>query len=321
MLTPRVITAALAAAFACTAANAQFVLTEILGNPPGNDDGQESIELQGPANASLAGFWFITIDGDGSNAGTVDERIDLGAITTGSNGLVLLRDGTGVIAPRPAAATTVVVLSFNPNIENGSNTFVLGFGTAPAINFDFDTNNDGIIDNLPPNFTVVDAVGVVENDGPNNFAYATQLGFPADFGPFGFTPDAVYRVFACDGTILGWVGGDVLGTNPGGPYTWDPAQNFGFGSGFIPALAPGQGLDLGSPNLLPGLDVNGNGVPDSCEPACPFDLNADGVVDGADLGILLGAWGGAQVGDLDGNGVVDGADLGLLLGAWGPCAA
>ena len=54
-------------------------------------------------------------------------------------------------------------------------------------------------------------------------------------------------------------------------------------------------------------------IPDTGNPA---DLNGDGVVDGADLGILLGAWGSAGPGDLDGNGVVDGADLGILLGAW-----
>ncbi|HMN97174.1 MAG TPA: hypothetical protein PKC43_11850 [Phycisphaerales bacterium] len=49
------------------------------------------------------------------------------------------------------------------------------------------------------------------------------------------------------------------------------------------------------------------------------DLDGDGVVDGADLGILLGAWGETGPGlpaDLDGNGTVDGADLGILLGAW-----
>ena len=41
-------------------------------------------------------------------------------------------------------------------------------------------------------------------------------------------------------------------------------------------------------------------------------------VDGADLGILLSAWGacsGCQA-DLNGSGVVDGADLGLLLARW-----
>ncbi len=46
------------------------------------------------------------------------------------------------------------------------------------------------------------------------------------------------------------------------------------------------------------------------------DINGDGVVDGADLGILLNGWGGDGVGDLNDDGVVDGADLGLLLNAW-----
>jgi hypothetical protein len=48
----------------------------------------------------------------------------------------------------------------------------------------------------------------------------------------------------------------------------------------------------------------------------PADLNGDGMVDGADLGLLLGAWGGTGPADLNQDGVVDGADLGLLLGAW-----
>jgi len=48
------------------------------------------------------------------------------------------------------------------------------------------------------------------------------------------------------------------------------------------------------------------------------DLNCDGAIDGADLGLLLAAWGLTGPGDLDGNGVVDGADLGLLLAAWAP---
>jgi len=47
------------------------------------------------------------------------------------------------------------------------------------------------------------------------------------------------------------------------------------------------------------------------------DLNGDGVVDGADLGLLLGQWGGDGPADLNDDGVVDGADLGLLLGDWG----
>jgi len=48
------------------------------------------------------------------------------------------------------------------------------------------------------------------------------------------------------------------------------------------------------------------------------DLNGDGVVGGADLGILLSNWGPCSecASDLDGDGLVDGADLGQLLTAW-----
>ncbi len=52
----------------------------------------------------------------------------------------------------------------------------------------------------------------------------------------------------------------------------------------------------------------------------PADLNHDGVVSGADLGLLLAAWGltGNRPEDLNGDLVVSGADLGILLSAWGP---
>jgi hypothetical protein len=49
----------------------------------------------------------------------------------------------------------------------------------------------------------------------------------------------------------------------------------------------------------------------------PGDLNADGAVNGADLGILLAAWGGRGPADLNGDGVVNGADLGIQLANWG----
>lgn len=54
-------------------------------------------------------------------------------------------------------------------------------------------------------------------------------------------------------------------------------------------------------------------------PPCAGDLDGNGSVDGADLGILLGDWGASGLADLDGNGMVDGADLGVMLGAWGAC--
>jgi hypothetical protein len=52
-------------------------------------------------------------------------------------------------------------------------------------------------------------------------------------------------------------------------------------------------------------------------PSNPADLNGDGVVNGADLGILLGGWSQPGVTDLNGDGTTNGADLGVLLGSWG----
>lgn len=54
--------------------------------------------------------------------------------------------------------------------------------------------------------------------------------------------------------------------------------------------------------------------------AAKADLNADGVVDGTDLGIAFAAWGnGDPFIDMNGDGIVDGSDLGAVLAAWGPC--
>ncbi len=47
-----------------------------------------------------------------------------------------------------------------------------------------------------------------------------------------------------------------------------------------------------------------------------IDLTGDGLIDGADLGVLLANWGNSGIGDYNGDGVVDGADLGTLLSSW-----
>jgi len=64
-------------------------------------------------------------------------------------------------------------------------------------------------------------------------------------------------------------------------------------------------------------DLGGNTICD-----CTGDLTADGIVNGADLGVMLSAWGnctGGCAADLNRDGVVNGADLGVLLSAWGVC--
>ena len=55
---------------------------------------------------------------------------------------------------------------------------------------------------------------------------------------------------------------------------------------------------------------------------CLADLTLDRIVNGADLGVVLAAWGAASangVGDANHDGFVNGADLAQVLAAWGAC--
>jgi hypothetical protein len=83
-------------------------------------------------------------------------------------------------------------------------------------------------------------------------------------------------------------------------------------------------VDYGQCLLGQLVDTNTNGIPDICElPTCrDVDLFRNGVINGADLGILLSEWGPASantVSDINRDGRVDGSDLGTLLAFWGPC--
>jgi formylglycine-generating enzyme required for sulfatase activity len=79
-------------------------------------------------------------------------------------------------------------------------------------------------------------------------------------------------------------------------------------------------------------DANTDGIPDTCQcgtipslPGCCIgDLDHDGEVGGADIGLLLSNWGpcgNACLYDLNNDEKVNGGDLGLLLSGWGPCPA
>ena len=54
-----------------------------------------------------------------------------------------------------------------------------------------------------------------------------------------------------------------------------------------------------------------------CDDSLPGDLDGDGAVNGADVGIFLALWGTSNAdADLNGDGTVNGADLGLLVANW-----
>lgn len=84
---------------------------------------------------------------------------------------------------------------------------------------------------------------------------------------------------------------------------------------------PDNPPDPDDPPIKPGAFGTRYEVSLSCGTCPPNpDLNGDGVVNGADLGLMLTSWGTQGSGvpaDLNGDGVVGGADLGILLTAWG----
>jgi hypothetical protein len=74
-------------------------------------------------------------------------------------------------------------------------------------------------------------------------------------------------------------------------------------------------------NVQPGALTHESARNVICD-LCP-DLDGDGTIGGADLGLVLANWGpvGAlPAADLNGDSRVDGADLALILSAWGPCS-
>jgi hypothetical protein len=105
-----------------------------------------------------------------------------------------------------------------------------------------------------------------------------------------------------------------------------PGNGSSSGGGFVLSGTIGQ-PDATPGNVLTGVSGRNTytltggfwAVPAAPSNPCPADLNQDGIVDGADLGLLLGNWDLSGLGDITLDGVVDGADLGLLLGAWGDC--
>ncbi len=250
-------------------------ISEVFTNSPGTDNGQEYIEIRGTPGASLTGGWLLVVEGDGSGTGTVDLRYDLGALTIGSNGLLLLRDSVAVINPAPAPGTTVAVLDFNPDIENGTNTYIIGFGTAPALATDLDSDNDGTLNaGALAGFTVSDAVTLTENDGPTtNYAYADDLGGTVIPAFVDFNPDVLVRTYNADGSPCIWVGGDVLGTNPGGPYTFDATRYFGFQQHGVDLTLSPQALSPGNLNTV--FDADGDGLANACD-SCT-DTDGDGL--------------------------------------------
>ena len=163
--------------------------------------------------------------------------------------------------------------------------------------------NTGPVDDIDPTFlSVTEVTPVGDAVGPFNVRALVVDQYSSDRG---FMPRSMELIVSTDGRrpqaiAMVWVGNSI----------WE---------GEIPAVDPCTLVEY----RVRAEDRAGN-VGESALTAfetagpcdSPADLNDDGRVNGADLGLMLAAWGGRGPADLNGSGSVTGADLGLLLAAW-----
>lgn len=180
--------------------NAAVYINEVLPNAPGGDTGNEYFELRGTPNMSLAGYYLLSLEGEGgAGRGDINQFFDLGAFSLGANGYLFARQaGSQYLATDPEATVIENTIgtgwgqanaggvgssvghysdAAQVDFENGATTIMLitiGTGIAPTNTLDLDTNNDGFLD-LPEGWTVVDSVGIMDGatpaGAPTNFSY------------------------------------------------------------------------------------------------------------------------------------------------------
>lgn len=241
-----------------------------------------AVEVFGNSDPSISECVFFNNTATGSGGG--------GAMFIGNGSGPIIRDSTFV--------------SNKANVTVGG---ILSNGSTTSIGNCIVWNNSG------PGGSMTPAQQVTNQGGTVTVTYSTVMGGFAGAGNLNTNP-----------MFVDLAGGD-LHLLPDSPAI-DAGNN---------ALVPaGVTIDRdGLPRFIDDPDVTdtGLGTPPIVDmgayerqPAavvCVGDLNNDSLVDGADLGLLLGSWDatGEQAADLNGDLLVDGADLGLLLGAWGEC--
>ena len=219
----------------------------------------------------------------------------------------------------------------------------IGAGGELVVAFDHDVTDD------PRNPFGVDLI-VFGNAFFGDAAYpmGTPSGLFAEGGQISVSPDGVSWV-AVSGTdadgfapTCGWLDASPYATVPGLEPTdftrpIDPSitaasmigQEWSAVRAMYDGSGGGAGIDLAPLGLssirfvrvrVPAGAMQSaeiDGFSDVAPAGIAGDLDGNGTIDGADLGILLSAFGTTEPGaDLDGSGSVDGGDLGALLAAW-----
>ncbi|MBM4012615.1 MAG: DNRLRE domain-containing protein, partial [Planctomycetes bacterium] len=205
-------------------------LNEMFVNSPGADNPHEFIELVGTAGLGLGGFYVLVLDSDlGPQTGLDDFAVSLGAFRNGASGFTIVTaedhatnqnrgDVPGDGAPVdnfgfwvPAATTRITDAALNGEvIANDSASFVLIYSPLadlPTMGFDFDWNNDGVLD-LPAGAVIVDSIAI--NDGGAGDVLYGGTNFQA-----AFVADSISRLSGNTdrSSTDAWFGGDTKGSD------------------------------------------------------------------------------------------------------------
>jgi hypothetical protein len=229
--------------------SAQYYISELVVSPPNSssvfndytdtplvkdfeyavDDTLEYFEFRGTPGATIpADVYFIAVDGDDENPGRIQDAVELGGLTFGSNGILVIvsnltfdtgsldSDGTtdiaGVKITNPYAAdlagssASVETLEFvgtpfwkdegdgkfeldkfdnvssirgyDGSIIDQSATYMIIQTPADEGNPDgeeIDSDGNGILDGLAMNWTIYDAVTILDDDDSVEFAYSEMI--------------------------------------------------------------------------------------------------------------------------------------------------
>jgi hypothetical protein len=147
--------------------------------------------------------------------------------------------------------------------------------------------------------------------GPGGIVALTGCTIESNAGNSGSTAVEMFENFGpVRGTLV--VSSTVISGNVGGGI-----RVIGTPQGCV--LADGTVVCGNSPRNVVGPFLI-EGKVEVCD--CLADTTLDGAVNGADLGVVLAAWGSVSSsgsGDVNHDGLVDGADLAQVLASWGAC--
>lgn len=274
---------------AAVIASAEFVDCSVTGNsstPPAVGIGGAAVAVAG--TASFDGTHF------GSNVG----------------GALLI--GGGPASPAPAATIDTCTFTGNSGVWGGGAIQVY-YGSATISDSLFEENaavHEGGAINANGSSTLNVAVSTFRGNHAGRAGAIVAIGTSVDINGCLFEANVAEHAIGALG-VNGSITGSITNCTIIGNVT----------GGICGGLAVLNGVTVQGTTVCDNLPDNVLGLNDQakennfCPAQSPADLNADGAVDGADLGTLLGSWGAAAA-DLTNDGTVNGTDLFFMLAAW-----